>query len=58
MEARSLGDCIDEYLIYLANVKGRSVHTVRAYAEDFKHFDGTIGRDTAITSVSLLPTTP
>ena len=53
MEERSLGDCIDEYLVYLANVKGRSAHTVRAYTEDFKHFDGTISRETPIASVSL-----
>lgn len=53
MEERSLGDCIDEYLLYLANVKGRSANTVKAYTEDFKHFDGHLERDTGISSVTL-----
>ncbi|MBP5158260.1 MAG: tyrosine-type recombinase/integrase [Treponema sp.] len=53
MDARSLGDCIDEYLLYLEHVKGRSSHTVKGYAEDFKHFDGEPGRDVDIASVDL-----
>ncbi len=53
MEERSLGDCIDEYLLYLANVKGRSANTVKAYTEDFKHFDGYLEPGTGISSVTL-----
>ncbi len=53
MEGRSLGDCIDEYLLYLANVKGRSEHTVKGYSEDFRHFDGAVGREAEVSSVTI-----
>ncbi|MBQ9539502.1 MAG: tyrosine-type recombinase/integrase [Treponema sp.] len=54
MERSCLGDCIDEYLLYLATVKGRSSHTVRAYSEDFMHFDGLLERSIDISSVTLV----
>ncbi len=48
-----MGDCIEEYLVYLANVKGRSAHTVVAYAEDFRHFEGVMAFDEPLSAVTL-----
>lgn len=50
---KKLGECMDEYLVYLENIKSRSPHTVKGYREDFKHFDGVIEKTADIASVTL-----
>ncbi len=48
----TLHQCIDEYLVYLAEIKIVSSNTVLAYREDFKHLTAVLGADASIESVT------
>ena len=45
-------ECSEEYLLYLASVRGLSANTVTGYRTDLGHLALTVGADTALASLS------
>ena len=49
----TIKDSCDEFLVYLATVRGMTENTVKAYADDYKKFFEFVGPDAEIDKVSL-----
>ena len=50
---RSLRYCIDNYLLYIKDIKKVSSNTVLAYSEDLKHLSAMLDEDMPITAVTV-----